>query len=451
MKLKACIAAFMVTVIHLIIIKNDFDSNTQVTYLVKSQHASTTQLYWKTHKSEVVLHENLKIKPFPDSSPVSFKIDNSSNKITIVPILVKGKFSIDDIYIQRSGLMINLPFLSKEKLLLSEAIEIKNIQKTSVEQFQYESQTQTPIVTFKINTLLSDVKFFVVNFFISCLILVAGSSIYANAINKKHNRASTAIIPHAIIFLLLPLLFLFSKLSFKFNNPFSNIEFITMFTISSYCLYILATYIKKRQLNTIATLIFAFLIYVITPDLGYKLGFTTIKPYIVNYTPIYHWRLDNSIDTYITQSGYAYRQDIKEIMSVIEPDNSFISDQTTSYYVLAFLPLFSAVAKAHHGGLGKDENSPFVSSEFQKYLCGTDELYKDKSLKTYFSEKQKLHRSRGWPEIKYILLNKDLKNRYVNLRCLTANNQNTQSKVNSIGNLIYQGNHLDLYEIDLNS
>ncbi len=444
------IAALVITIFYALITKLDDLGNISITYEVKTENRNLTQLHWRIAGTQTVKHLNKSIQAFPAANTVTFTIDAATDKITIVPVTNQDAFSLSNIKIYRPGLFIDIPLLSTQPLELSSTTEVQNVEQISSDRFPFKSQTINPIFTFNIDARFVYIKYVTINFLTLLLLLYWGRLVYSRLLNSKSTPTAHTLTPDIFIFILVPCLYLFSKLSIEFNNPLASLQVISWFTLIVYLGYLCVVALKKSKINVFPVIILALLIFILLPDVSYKLSFIDHKPNSNKYTPIYHWRLSNSMDQTLTQSGHLYKEDMKEIERLVNPSDSFISDEATSYYALSFLPLYPTTAKPHHGGSGKDYSSPFVSYEFLKYLCGPDELYNDTDIVEFIGKKSALHKQRNWPDLKYVLLNKDTQNRFVRWQCLTANNPNTVRKVQAIGKLIYQGEYIDLYEIDIN-
>ena len=445
---RAFISALTISIFLLVLVKHDSLGNIIISYEIVTENNNSSQLYWK-EQTNTVKHLTHSISPYPKVNSVATHIDVDTYKITIVPITNKDKFNLKNIQIYRPGLFIDLPLISKQKINLLETQENKNIRSINDEIFDFKSLSVNPLFTYLIDKKNIYPIYFILNFLALFLLFhISFSVINRFAMNNPHEQ-NHKIHPDSFLIVLLICIYFSTKLSFGFNNPFASIKFICLFSLVCYLCYLFASVIKKENLFITPVIVTAIVLFLLIPDITYKFGIINNKLYSNRYTPVYHWRLPNSAKNNLVQSGHLYRHDMVKIKDLVTPGTSFISDPVTSYYALSFLPIYSSVAKSHHGGSRKERNSPFFSNEFQKHLCSNSKLFNNQTMKEYILEKIRLREQKKWPKLKYILLNKDTTNRFVRWECMSANNFNTVSKVKEISKLIFEGEHINLYQIDI--
>ena len=445
--IKDCLyLSVFISIGYILLLQMGGTNSLKVSYNITSASHNISQLYWKTTNNESVFHENRSVMAHPVSNKIDFYIDKNTNKITIVPIIEESEFSINNLRIYPPESILPIPLVSTKSLNLADAIDIQNISDSENLQFDYKSNTANPIFTFNISRTELLARSLIVNLAIIFLLLLLGRLVSNRTAYKDENR----LVKHnhfAWIFILIPALFLLSIITSKFQTPFTNPAFISTFVVTTFLSYLIIALVTKKVINIWSIIGLAVTVYILLPDLSYKLKYIDKKAYTNIYTPVYHWRYPSSSTDNFNNSGAVFITDIIEIEKMISPGSSFISDPVSSYYLLSFLPIYTAVGKPHHGGSTDEFKYPFVNAAFLKHLCEPNGLYNGRSTENYFREKNQLHQAKKWPSIRYIILNKDRKNKAMHRQCLTPYNNAAIKHIETFSNKIYEGSYLDVYEI----
>lgn len=118
-----------------------------------------------------------------------------------------------------------------------------------------------------------------------------------------------------------------------------------------------------------------------------------------------------------------------------------LSDKATSYYLASQLPVFVANIHRHHG----------INYEWRDMLnklrfCYLDAEEALKDVKQFIKKQKQREGEWSSRKFKYIVLNRDHKNSNTALDCLSAK-RGVKDSITKISRRIYQGEHLNLYEI----
>lgn len=156
-----------------------------------------------------------------------------------------------------------------------------------------------------------------------------------------------------------------------------------------------------------------------------------------------HWSLFYKQNYIYEDSLFKYRKDIDGIEKILEPNNVLISDKASSYYLASELPVYVKNVQPHHlrhAGWNKIFN--------ERYLCYIELEEALEHTKNFIERQTRIDKQLNKPEIKYWLVNRDLRNLNMRYDCLANRGSRIIGGLDHLGELIYQGEYLWLYELD---
>ena len=165
---------------------------------------------------------------------------------------------------------------------------------------------------------------------------------------------------------------------------------------------------------------------------------------IENQSAQRNWSLFFSREHVYYNSSIRYQQDFAEIASLITPNHSVLSDLATSYYAAAALPVYAVNIHSHQGRLQRRAWHQILSS---RGACRLPETAEFRDFEQFITAQEGFS-GRPHLQVRYVLLNKDERNRAVAGDCLARNHQQVAMNLDSIATRIYSGQFLDLYELD---
>ena len=201
----------------------------------------------------------------------------------------------------------------------------------------------------------------------------------------------------------------------------------------------------SRQLILLLILLVPVSLSLIADSL-YHIGYFRKPVFLRNNIPPYHWRLNQSFEQNYLQSSLPYLSEIDKINQLTEDGAVFYTDTATSYYVAVSSKLYASNPKSNH-----NRNYGTAPQSLLYTLCHGG-LYAKKhvTLKDYFEEKNKLNIQRGLHPIKYIIYNRDEVNRNL-ANCSIQQYPALTEKLEGEFKLLYRGDNLDLYSIEVDS
>ncbi len=186
-------------------------------------------------------------------------------------------------------------------------------------------------------------------------------------------------------------------------------------------------------------------------DVLFRLGVIERATFSRAETPSYHWRIDRSPADNYQNSSLRYYDDFDKLANILPADSLVLADRVTGYYLTAALPVFSANPSPHHRIATMRAELTNVSDEFVEALCGREEGLGGQTPREYLERKRRYHRKYGWPELRYVVVNKDDVNRNVRLHCLSRHGDVVARQIAGFSRKIFEGEFLDVYEIDLDA
>ena len=143
-------------------------------------------------------------------------------------------------------------------------------------------------------------------------------------------------------------------------------------------------------------------------------------------------------------SAMRYEPDIARINELITPGHVILSDLATSYYLAAMTPSFVKNTHLHQGRLRSPGWAVFLSK--RDYCNLEDKARRDRVIQ-FFRRQRAL--AIGQPRLKYIVINRDRQNQNLKLDCLATQHQRIKKALPGLARLIYDGEYLSLFEIEL--
>lgn len=156
-----------------------------------------------------------------------------------------------------------------------------------------------------------------------------------------------------------------------------------------------------------------------------------------------HWSAFYSQNYTYADSSFRYQYDIRNIAELIEPNQLVLSDLPSSYYLAAELPVFLLNAHAHHL---RDYNSRQLIDGF--YPCYIDQEESLSKVKAFIKRNRTQPEGKSHPRLKYWVINRDPINLNLRKECLATRGKYIATGLQHLGELIYQGEFLWLYQIN---
>lgn len=148
------------------------------------------------------------------------------------------------------------------------------------------------------------------------------------------------------------------------------------------------------------------------------------------------------------ESAFRYQDDINRIRELIEPGQIVLSDLATSYYAAASLPVYVRNVHRHHG---RTHSSNWLKLLDRRTACNLHQPDAFLAFKKFIVDAQRNSASRGQPQFKYVLVNKDSNNKNLRLDCLWHRRALLMKNIARVSKLKYEGEFLSLYEINYRS
>lgn len=173
---------------------------------------------------------------------------------------------------------------------------------------------------------------------------------------------------------------------------------------------------------------------IIMPDIMFHFGLIQQWPFGPKEPREYHWQLNRGFQDNLLHSSLKYSDEIKELGRKLPPGAVFLSDSATSYYIVAQLNAFTRNPMYHHriGDL-------FFEKESLRKFCS---LVEEEGGRV---ELLALLQSKG---VKYVILNRDSKNRNVVFSCISGNYKRVRENIKTFTKQIYAGRYLLVFEVE---
>jgi hypothetical protein len=142
---------------------------------------------------------------------------------------------------------------------------------------------------------------------------------------------------------------------------------------------------------------------------------------------------------------FRYNRDLEQIRHIISPGHTLLSDLATSYYAAAYLPLYARNVHKHQG---RKQSLLWQKMLDQGLACNLHQEGAFSQFKAFISADRALSEAANQPALKYVLVNKDENNKNVRLDCLWNRRALFIENIARLSELIYQGEYLDLYQIN---
>ncbi len=183
---------------------------------------------------------------------------------------------------------------------------------------------------------------------------------------------------------------------------------------------------------------------VLVHDSWYHFNADSIHKKRVHQSPQRNWNIWYNQKYVYSDSPIRYQNDLARIKDVMIPGYSVWSDLATSYYAAATLPVYVRNIHRHH------QLTRFKG--VMKFLAGGNVCYLEdashlEAAVQFFKKDSVLSKKRGWPEIRYILLNKDKQNFLLRRECMAVRSRHLELNLLNISHLLYEGQYLNLYEL----
>ena len=162
-------------------------------------------------------------------------------------------------------------------------------------------------------------------------------------------------------------------------------------------------------------------------------------------SPQRNWNIWYNQSSIYSDSVFRYQNDLAKIGGIIEPGYSVWSDLATSYYASATLPVYVRNVHLHHGLERMKWVAKFIK---RQHFCYLEDKFHLQSTVDFLRRDSFLSQKNGWPELRYILLNKDKENSLLRRECMAVLSSRLEVSLLSISQLLYEGEYLNLYQLD---
>ena len=195
----------------------------------------------------------------------------------------------------------------------------------------------------------------------------------------------------------------------------------------------------------VASIVLLIVVGVIVQDSKFHFSKKNIQIKRKHHSVQRHWNIWYNQSYVYYDSPLRYQDDLVKIGGIIDPGYSLWSDLATSYYAAATLPVYVRNIHYHQGLKKMKWVSKFLKGQHFCYLNDTFHL---QATVDFFRKDSLLSQKYGWPEIRYILLNKDKKNSLLRQDCMAVLSSRLEVGVLNLGQLLYEGDYLNLYQLD---
>lgn len=192
-------------------------------------------------------------------------------------------------------------------------------------------------------------------------------------------------------------------------------------------------------------LVFAAVIGVVVFDSRFHFSQDLIQGKRAHRSPQRHWNIWYNQSYVFYDSPLRYQTDLARIEEIIEPGYSVWSDLATSYYAAATLPVHVRNIHQHHGLRRLKWVLKFIEGQHFCYLA--DRSHRQATL-DFFNRDSLLSLKNGWPELRYIILNKDKKNSLLRNDCMAVLSSRLEVSLPDISQLLYEGEYLNVYQLN---
>ncbi|MBM9602695.1 hypothetical protein [Desulfopila inferna] len=200
----------------------------------------------------------------------------------------------------------------------------------------------------------------------------------------------------------------------------------------------------KYKTNILGVIVLVFCLVLIGKEVKFHFQKERITEKLQHFSAVRHWSIHFGPQYVYYNSSLRYESDFKHIRKHVEPKSALLSDLATSYYAAAALPVYIRNTHRHHGL----KRFAGLQGFLQKgHLCYLNDPYHSMKLLAYLEQDALLARKNGWPALKYIIINKDKKNKVLYRDCIATNSRNIIENISSIASIIYEGKYLNLYAL----
>ena len=161
-------------------------------------------------------------------------------------------------------------------------------------------------------------------------------------------------------------------------------------------------------------------------------------------SPQRDWNIWYDQNYVYSDSPLRYQNDLTQVKDIVTPGFAVWSDLATSYYAAAMLPVYVRNVHPHHGLAKLKGVMKFLARGNVCYLEDTSHL---ETAVKFFNRNAALSKKRGWPVIRYILLNKDKQNFLLRQECMAVRSRHLELNLLNVSHLLYEGEYLNLYEL----
>ncbi len=415
-------------------------------YSANYDHGANSRLYWDTgsgFNEKNAIGRRISHSGYSKNCFTIRKI-NSIKRIRLDPMARPGTVEINDLSISvDTGLIAQITGLSSflgDKILLHvDSIAKRNQFITSFKNDNYFVSTgYDPYLVWNAKLTTDNMLLYELEVITILLILLVASLNYndnaATIFTKYYMRTN---ISYLLIF---PLFLFVGYLSQAFINLY---PLINVLLFIGFLLFLFNVWVEKILLIRTNASVFV---------LG--LSFITMTTYISLYMHLsnsgayvfsldkkmmnYNWSIGKASNAILSQSGIRYQSDVDKLQNLLTPGVMFLSDRATNYYLSAMLPLYGANPHPHN----RPNISPYITQQTLAQICSNDFR-----LKGWYAmvDKSSYNIKRNWPEIKYLIINRDIENNNVRNSCLTThvNEIENDSRLNL--HLVFSGIYLDVF------
>ncbi|MBT8114547.1 MAG: hypothetical protein KJP04_04160 [Arenicella sp.] len=157
-----------------------------------------------------------------------------------------------------------------------------------------------------------------------------------------------------------------------------------------------------------------------------------------------NWNLFYSQQQVFSAGSFRYERDFSEIAERITPGTSLLSDLATSYYAATYLPVFVMNIHRHQQGMARPQWHRLLHDRTACYLDVEANLWE---FEKFLKLQEQAQAKNPHLQLRYVLLNKDHKNRNLGNDCFSLRHRHLQAPLSEIADLVYEGDFMNLYKV----
>lgn len=201
---------------------------------------------------------------------------------------------------------------------------------------------------------------------------------------------------------------------------------------------------RPRVRISLAFVCLAAILVLLIKDSSFHFNAASLRAKREHHSAQRHWNIWFKPEFVYYDSPLRYQTDLRNIADIVEPGSIVLSDRATSYYAAATLPAYVLNVHKHHRSVRAERLVRVLSrGEF----CYLEDKFHRKAALSFLQKDSRQAQQKNWPQIKYILLNKDKQNIMLRNDCLALRSEQHEVSIPKIGELLYEGTFLNLYKL----